>query len=96
MITITLALSKNVRSIFVSGKVIDPNGDPIPGANVVIFGTPKGAITNEKGLFNLKITKQDKIVVSFFTFKDQVIDFKTIEKSPFENNCYSPTIKIGK
>ncbi len=39
----------------VSGKVMDSQGDPLPGANVVVSGTTIGTITDVNGAFSLAI-----------------------------------------
>ena len=39
----------------ITGKVLDSNGDPIIGANVVEKGTTNGSITDVEGLFNISI-----------------------------------------
>ncbi|MGK4259221.1 STN domain-containing protein [Parabacteroides johnsonii] len=39
----------------IKGKVLDSNGDPIIGANVVEKGTTNGSITDIEGLFNISV-----------------------------------------
>ena len=41
----------------VSGKVVDQNNEPIPGANVVISGKAIGTTTDFDGLFNLETSE---------------------------------------
>lgn len=41
-------------TLSVSGKVMDENGHPIPGATVLVKGTKLGTVTNETGFFSLK------------------------------------------
>jgi iron complex outermembrane receptor protein len=41
----------------ISGKVTDQNGQPIPGANVVITGKAVGAVTDFDGLFTLNTSE---------------------------------------
>ena len=39
----------------ITGKVLDSNGDPVIGANVVEKGTTNGSITDVEGSFNISI-----------------------------------------
>lgn len=41
----------------VSGKVVDQNNEPVPGANVVIVGKAIGTTTDFDGLFNLETSE---------------------------------------
>ena len=60
----------------INGKVLDKStGNGLPGVNVKIKGTNRGAITNEKGDFNLEIRQGDAVLV--FSF----IGYQTIEES---------------
>ena len=62
--------------------VMDNNGDPIPGANVIIKGTKNGTTTDKDGLFTLEVNESDVIVVSFKGFEDSPIYMeKLIEKN---------------
>jgi len=62
--------------------VMDNNGDPVPGANVIIKGTEKGTTTDKDGMFTLEVNESDVIVVSFKGFEDTPIFMeKVIEKN---------------
>jgi TonB-linked SusC/RagA family outer membrane protein len=50
----------------ISGKVIDINGDPIPGVNVVIKGTTKGVATASDGTFSVIVPKENSVLVFSF------------------------------
>ncbi|WP_340200072.1 TonB-dependent receptor [Ascidiimonas sp. W6] len=41
----------------ITGKVVDQNGQPVPGANVVITGKAVGAVTDFDGLFTLSTSE---------------------------------------
>lgn len=50
----------------ITGKVIDKaSKSPIPGATILVEGTTKGAITNDKGEFQLVVRDGEKIEISF-------------------------------
>lgn len=47
------ALSKSVRNV--SGTVVDENGEPLPGANVIVEGTTVGTVTDLAGNYSLTL-----------------------------------------
>lgn len=72
------AIKKNEISplqdrILVTGNVIDENGDPLPGATVMVVGSTRGVSTDVDGTFQIEVTKQDKLKVSFLGMEDQEI-----------------------
>lgn len=74
-----LAFSQGSTTSAMNGKVTDPNGETLPGANVIAVHTPTGAefagITNSNGYFNLQnlsVGGPYTITVSFVGFKNFV------------------------
>lgn len=58
----------------VSGKVTDPNGDPLPGVTVMLKGTSNGVITDANGQYNLNNLPSDAVLqFSFIGMKAQEI-----------------------
>jgi TonB-linked SusC/RagA family outer membrane protein len=58
----------------VSGTVADENGVPLVGVNISIKGTTKGAVTNDKGQFNINVPNGSSILVfSYIGYKKQEI-----------------------
>ena len=58
----------------VKGKIIDKDGQPIPGATVVVKSTGNGTVTNVNGEFTISDVTQDAILtVSFVGFVSQDI-----------------------
>ena len=53
-----ISTSISAQDINVNGRVIDENGDPIIGANVLIKGTSIGTITNIDGDFTIEAPQQ--------------------------------------
>ncbi|MCF2446973.1 TonB-dependent receptor [Dyadobacter sp. CY345] len=49
-----------------SGKVIDEKGEGLPGVNIVIKGTSKGATSNTSGEYQIDITDKGTILVFSF------------------------------
>lgn len=58
----------------VSGKVVDENGDPLPGVAVLVKGTTKGGTTNFDGEYKITLAEGENIlVVSYIGYKPQEI-----------------------
>lgn len=56
----------------VSGKVTNPNGEPLPGVTVVVKGTNNGTTTNNEGVYSLSNVPADGVLVfSFIGFERQ-------------------------
>jgi TonB-dependent starch-binding outer membrane protein SusC len=67
----------------VTGKVIDENGEPLPGVTVIVKGTTRGALTNMNGEFKLDVNDGDKVIeFSFVGMKSQEITIG--EQSTFD------------
>ncbi len=65
-----------VSSQSINGKIIDTKGENLIGANIIWLDTTIGAITNEKGEFEiLSLQKSDKkLVISFVGYKSDTIN----------------------
>lgn len=72
-----------VQQIEISGTVTDENGQPLPGASIIIKGTTTGTETDFDGKFSLEIPEgSNYIVVSF-------IGFKTVEIAIGEQTSFN-------
>lgn len=60
-------------SQLVRGKIIDQNGQSLPGANVMIEGTSRGVVTDIDGYYVIEANKGDVLVFSYIGFEDQRI-----------------------
>lgn len=58
----------------IQGSIIDETGMPIPGVNVVLKGTTKGAVTDFDGNYQISALEGEVLVFSF-------MGFQTIEKT---------------
>ena len=61
--------SDSQQSKTVSGQVVNVNGEPIPGASVVIKGTTTGTITSSDGRYSLNAKAGDVLSFSFVGMK---------------------------
>ncbi|MDR1779197.1 MAG: TonB-dependent receptor [Tannerella sp.] len=60
----------------VSGTVIDVNGEPIIGANVVQKGTTNGTVTDIDGKFDLNVPQGVQIEISYIGYVKQTLEAK--------------------
>lgn len=73
--TITLAVDQNKKTI--SGVIVDPNGEPVIGANILEKGTKdNGTISDIDGKFSLNVEDDATLLVSFVGFKNMEIPVK--------------------
>ncbi|MFZ9056348.1 MAG: carboxypeptidase-like regulatory domain-containing protein, partial [Flavobacteriaceae bacterium] len=68
------AFSFSLSAQQISGSVSDENGDPLPGASVVVDGTSRGVTSDFDGNFTIAASNGDKLVVSYVGYKSQTID----------------------
>ena len=57
----------------VKGTVLDKNGEPIIGANVVVKGTTNGTITDIDGNFSLEAAQGETIEISYIGYINQEV-----------------------
>lgn len=58
----------------VSGKVFDQNGEPLPGATIVVQGTTIGTVTDIDGNFSITIPHNaSQLKFSFIGFNDKIL-----------------------
>lgn len=50
-------------TLIVRGTVVDENGEPLAGVNVVVKGTGKGTAANVNGVFGLKNVEENAVIV---------------------------------
>jgi TonB-linked SusC/RagA family outer membrane protein len=62
------------NKVKVTGTVIDVNGESIIGASVLEKGTANGTITNFDGMYELDVTLNSKLIVSFVGYKTQELN----------------------
>ena len=60
--------------ITVKGKVVDENGESLPGATVQQKGSPRGTITDINGNFSVTVPSDATLVISFVGYKNTEIN----------------------
>jgi TonB family protein len=64
----------------IRGRVLDTEGNPLPGASVVIKGTNTGTSTDQDGYFELGTVDPDaQLAISFAGFNTAIISVKSAE-----------------
>jgi hypothetical protein len=53
-----------------SGKVVDPFGNPIIGANITLKNGQTGTATDKDGLFGLVVSLDDTLLISYLGFQN--------------------------
>ncbi len=84
---VSMSLWAQDRSI--SGTVVDDNGDPLIGANVIVKGTVNGTATDIDGTYQLTINADNQIVVFSYT------GFATQEIEIGESDIINVTLSEG-
>lgn len=62
--------SINQQKRIITGTVVDPNGEAVIGANVVVKGTTNGTITDMDGKFSLEVPEGAMLLVSYIGYGD--------------------------
>ena len=70
----SLVVQQQQQKRTVTGKVTDPNGQPLPGASIVVKGTTQGTVTDAEGNYSLSNIPEDAtLVFSFVGMQTQEI-----------------------
>lgn len=73
---LTLALTASAQSK-ITGRVVDENGQPAIGANIIVSGTTQGASADIEGRFTLTVKANATLVVSYLGYQTQEIKVGT-------------------
>lgn len=65
---------KKTAIITVKGVVLDEQGEPIPGATIIIKGSTKGVITDIDGNYSIEVPPNDKLSFSFIGMETQTVE----------------------
>lgn len=70
------AANQQIAKKIISGIILDANGDPIIGANVIEKGTTNGVITDLDGKFSLNVQENAILQISYIGYLGQEIAVK--------------------
>ncbi len=66
-------VSASIEQMDVRGKVVDQNGQGLPGVSVIVQGTTSGTTTDGDGIYRLTVPDGATLVYSFVGFESQEI-----------------------
>jgi TonB-linked SusC/RagA family outer membrane protein len=69
----SISMSIQQQSKSITGKIVDENGDPIVGANVMVVGTTTGMNSDINGHFQLSVAEGTTLRISFVGYLPQDI-----------------------
>ena len=70
---VSIQLVAQTGSHRVSGRVVDENNEPLPGATIKVKGTGNGTITDLEGRYTLDVSPESVLVVSFVGYLNEEI-----------------------
>lgn len=89
-----LSLLDKVTTFFsaveITGRIVDENGKPVPGASVKIKGTKKMAIANAEGRFKITVPEENAILI--FSF----VGYTTVEIPAKQDMTVSLVTELNK
>lgn len=78
----------------IEGVIVDENGEPIAGANIVIKGTSVGTISNVDGAFSLSVPRQNTtLLITFIGYEDATVEVN--EKSQLRVVMYPASEQLN-
>ena len=92
-------LGLHAQQAQVKGTVVDPNGDPIVGATVLVIGTNHASVTDQAGQFSLMATPADILEIACLGYASQQVpvgirnSFHIVLEEDFES--LDETVFIG-
>ena len=57
----------------ITGTVVDTNGEPVIGANVIEGGTMNGVITNLDGAYSITVDRGDALIISYIGYTSKTV-----------------------
>ncbi|MEX0608173.1 MAG: TonB-dependent receptor [Balneolaceae bacterium] len=76
LFSLPILFTQNVQAQTVTGKVLDAQSkDPLPGAAIRQVGTTRGAVTQDDGSFEFRLSDdgEQSLLISYLGYKDQEI-----------------------
>lgn len=59
-------INKERQELLVTGSVVDANGTPLPGVNILVKGTTTGSITDSDGRYSITVPSENSVLVFSF------------------------------
>jgi azurin len=87
-----LPVKEEVKEGFVTGKVTDDKGNPVPYATVIVSGTKIGTAADEQGNFNIRAKTGDVFKISCVGFETKMV---TLSNTGFQTIVLSSATMDG-
>ncbi len=68
---------QTIDQVSISGKITDEKGQGLPGASIVEKGTANGTISDPDGSYNLSVSEQSVLIISFVGYETREIAIGT-------------------
>lgn len=76
-ISSTKVISRSTISKEIKGKVTDKNGEPLPGASVIIKDSNIGTVADTDGNFTLRTTRNEKLHIDYIGYEPVTLPVDT-------------------
>jgi TonB-linked SusC/RagA family outer membrane protein len=73
----------------ITGTVLDENGEPVPGATVIVKGTTRGVITDSDGTFTIQATPENQLEISCLGYQKLMVP---VGKQTYINVALVPNV----
>src|SRR3989304_4554951 len=77
LVIISVLLMSGINStgqkITVTGTVIDENGQPLPGVNIIEKGTSNGTVSDINGKFSMAVNEKATLVFNFIGYESEEV-----------------------
>jgi hypothetical protein len=83
------------EKVTLTGQVLFPDGEPVPGAIVIIKGKTEGTVTTNEGEFQLQVGAEEVVIVKQKGYKDAVIHMQKLVKQG-ESGPFKVKLKLEK
>ena len=75
MLFMVLSITFSYAQNLVSGTVVGEDGQPIPGAAIVVQGTNNGTTSDFDGNFSISVSSDQSLEISYLGFTTQVVQY---------------------
>ena len=59
-----------------SGTILTQEGEPLPGAHIVVKGTTSGTVSDLDGTFSIEVQESQELVISFVGYNTELLEVK--------------------
>lgn len=70
------------QSKSITGQVTEANGEPMPGATIIVLGTQNGTSTDFDGNFSLTVRQGDRLEISYVGYSTKIVTVGTANSYP--------------